>query len=165
MVQLANPRGIRPGLLAAVSVLFVAGSLLFSACTSGASPNARTPKNSSSTVAKITADWTTFFKGTTPAAEKVSLLQNGSEFASFIKAQAKTSTGKSVSVKVTKVKITSKTSATVTYNLLLSGSTALSGSKGKAIYQDKKWKVSDTSFCALLSLQGTASQVKACAKA
>lgn len=166
MVRNANPRGARPGVLLAMSVLAIAGLSLLSACTSGGSTNAHKSNSSNSkTIKEITTDWTAFFKGSTPATEKISLLQNGSEFASFLKAQAKTSTGKSVSVKVIKVKVTSKTSATVTYDILLSGTVALPDATGKAVLQNGKWKVNDASFCALLSLQGTASQVKACAKA
>ena len=93
------------------------------------------------------------------------MLQNGSDFASFLKAQSKTSTGEAVSVKVTKVNVTSKSSATVTYTIYLGKTPELPGATGKAVYQNGKWKVSDASFCALLSLEGTASQVKACAKA
>ncbi|MGA8297775.1 MAG: hypothetical protein WB770_12105 [Acidimicrobiales bacterium] len=144
------------------SLLVLSGSLLLSACSSGATGGG--PSTGKNAVGQITANWTAFFKGTTPATEKASLLQNGSEFVSFIKAQAKTSTAKSVTVKVTKVKLTSRTTATVTYTILLGGTPELSGSKGKAIFQNGKWKVSDSSFCALLSLEGTASQVKACAK-
>ncbi len=163
MVRRTNRRGARPGPLFVASTLVVAGSLLLSACTSGASANGHT--KTSGATKKITADWTAFFKGSTPATEKITLLQNGSDFASFLKAQSKTSTGEAVSVKVTKVNVTSKSSATVTYTIYLGKTPELPGATGKAVYQNGKWKVSDASFCALLSLEGTASQVKACAKA
>jgi hypothetical protein len=165
MVRIPNPRGARPGVFIAMSALVLVASLLLTACASGASPSSRAKTGgNSSTTAKISADWTAFFKGSTPATKKISLLQNGAEFASFLKAQSKTSTGEAVSVKVTKVKLTSKTSATVTYTILLNGSPELPGATGKAVLEHGTWKVSDASFCALLSLQGTASQVKACAK-
>jgi hypothetical protein len=161
MERRAKPTGARRGLLVLASNVVIAGSLLLSACTSGALGNG----HKSDATAKITADWTAFFKGSTPATEKITLLQNGSEFASFLKAQSKTSTGQSVSVKVTKVKVTSKSSATVTYTIYLGKTPELPGAKGTAVFQNGKWKVSDASFCALLSLEGTASQIKACAKA
>ncbi|MGB9111886.1 MAG: hypothetical protein WCF24_04070 [Acidimicrobiales bacterium] len=163
-MRIPHSRGARPGVLVVLSALVVAGSLVFSACSSAASTANHTSKSgNSNTTAKITANWTAFFKGSTPATKKVTLLQNGSEFASFLKSQSKTSTGASVSVKVTKVKVTSKTSATVTYTIYLGKTPELVGSSGKAVLQKGTWKVSDVSFCALLSLQGTASQVKACA--
>jgi hypothetical protein len=151
MVRIPNRRAARPGVLVAASALVAAGSLLLAACSSGPSGSGGNP------VKQITANWTAFFKGTTPATKKTTLLQNGSQF-------AKTSTGRSVSVKVTKVKVTSSTSAKVTYTILLGGTPQLSGASGTAVLQNGKWKVSDASFCALLSLQGTASQVNACAK-
>jgi hypothetical protein len=164
MVRMRSTKGAHPGVVAVVSALVVSGSLLFSACSSGAAGHAHST-SSGKAISEISADWTAFFKGTTPATTKAALLQNGSEFLTFLKAQSKTSTGKSVSVKVKKVKLTSKTTATVTYAILLGGVTELPGATGKAVYQNGKWKVSDVSFCALLSLEGTASQVKACAKA
>ncbi len=165
MVRIPNSRGTRAGVLVGLSILVMAGSLLVTSCSSGASTATHTRKSGNSTAtAKISANWTAFFKGSTPATTKVTLLQNGSEFAAFLKSQSKTSTGEAVSVKVTKVKITSKASATVTYTIYLGKTPELPGASGKAVFQNGKWKVSDASFCALLSLQGTASQVKACAK-
>lgn len=165
MVRIPKLHRAKPGATVLVSALIALGALLFSACSSGAAPNAGHSSTTTRTVAEITTNWTTFFKGTTPAAQREKLLQNGSQFAAFLRAQSKTSLGKSVSVKVTKVKVTTKTTATVTYTILLGGTPQLTGSKGKSILQNGTWKVSDTSFCALLSLEGTASQVKACAKA
>jgi hypothetical protein len=117
---------------------------------------------SSTATAAIKTNWTTFFKGTTPAAKKETLLQNGKEFAAFLKAQAKTAAARSTTVKVTKVKLTSKTTARVTYTIYLSGTPAEPNAIGTALLQDKVWKVSDASFCALVSLEGAAP--KACSK-
>lgn len=163
MVRIRSTKSTPPGILALAAALVVCGSLLLSACSSGAAGNARS--TSSKAISEITTNWTTFFKGSTPATTRATLLQNGSEFLTFLKAQSKTTFGKEVSVKVKKVKLTSKTTATVTYAILLGGQTELPSASGKAVYQNGKWKVSDVSFCALLSLEGTASQVKACAKA
>ncbi len=117
---------------------------------------------SSGTTKAIKTNWTTFFKGTTSAAVKETLLQNGKEFATFLKAQSKTSAARSTTVKVTKVKLTSKTAARVTYTIYLGGSPAEPNAVGTALLQDKVWKVSDASFCALVSLEGSAP--KACSK-
>ena len=140
-------------LLLPVSVIAI--STLLSACSS--SPSA---SSASGNTAAVTANWTAFFKGSTPAAEKVSLLQNGSKFATFIKDQASSSTARSVSVKVKSVKFTSKSTAKVTYDILLGGTTGLPNASGTAILQGKTWKVSDASFCALLSLESA--KVSAC---
>jgi hypothetical protein len=57
-------------------------------------------------------------------------------------------------VKVLDVKVTSDTTADVTYDLVVSGTPALPGQKGQAVKQDGVWKVSAASFQALLALQG-----------
>ncbi len=119
--------------------------------------------SSGSTTAAIKANWTTFFNGTTPAAKKETLLQNGTEFATFLQAQAKTTTARSTTVKVTKVTLLSKTTARVTYTIYLGTTPAEPNATGMALLVGKVWKVSDASFCALVSLEGSAP--KACAKA
>ena len=103
-----------------------------------------------------------FFNGTTSAAKKETLLQNGKEFAAFLASQAKTAAARSTTVKVTKVELTSKTTARVTYTIYLGSTPAEPNAIGTALLQDKVWKVSDASFCALVSLEGTAP--KACSK-
>ena len=59
--------------------------------------------------------------------------------------------------------ITSPSKATVTYDILLSGTPVLTNQKGAAVHQDGIWKVSVTSFCGLLTLEarGTTSSLPA----
>jgi hypothetical protein len=119
-------------------------------------------RDSSSTTSTIKANWTTFFKGTTPAAKKETLLQNGTEFAAFLATQAKSAAALSTTVKVTNVKLLTKTTARVTYTIYLGTTPAEPNATGMALLVGKVWKVSDTSFCALVSLEGAAP--KACSK-
>ena len=49
--------------------------------------------------------------------------------------------------------VNSATKATVTYDITLSGATALANQTGTAVYQDGMWKVGDVSFCQLLKLE------------
>jgi hypothetical protein len=112
-----------------------------------------TPGSGSSAEAQVRANWTTFFKGSTPAATRIALLQNGENFASFIQAQANSSLAKSVSVTVNSVQVTSDT-ATVNFDLDLAGQSALPNQSGMAVLDGGTWKVSDSSFCALLALEG-----------
>jgi hypothetical protein len=49
----------------------------------------------------------------------------------------------------------SATTAKVTYDILLSGTPVLTNQSGSAVLQDGTWKVSTTSFCGLLTLNGT----------
>ena len=102
----------------------------------------------------IKTNWTLFFKGTTPAAEKEKLLQDGSKFAVFLKAQAKSSAARATTVKVTKVKLLSNTKAKVTYTIYINGSPAEPNATGTAVLHDGTWLVSKASFCALVSLEG-----------
>jgi len=121
------------------------------------SSSSSTPSNSGAT-AQITANWEAFFDGKTPAAKKISLLQNGQKFASVIDAQAGSGLASSAGAKVTKVVLDSSTKATVTYDITLNGSTALANQTGTAVYEGGTWKVGDVSFCQLLKLEngGTA---------
>ena len=111
--------------------------------------------------AQITANWEAFFDGKTPAAKKISLLENGQKFASIINAQAGSGIATSAGAKVTSVVVDSSAQAAVKYDITLNGATALANQTGTAVYQDGMWKVGDVSFCQLLKLEngGTAPSV------
>ena len=115
--------------------------------------------------AQMKANWEAFFSGTTSAAKKISLLQNGQKFAAVIEAQAGSGLAKSASAKVTAVSVTSPTEATVTYDILLAGKPALTNQTGQAVYQDGTWKVGDASFCALLALENGGKAPSVCSSA
>jgi hypothetical protein len=103
--------------------------------------------------AQITANWEKFFDASTPTADKVKLLQNGTVFEPAIKAFASFPLASGITAKVTSVTIDSATKAAVTYNLTAAGGSALlSGQKGVAVYQDGTWKVGDASLCGLFRL-------------
>jgi hypothetical protein len=122
--------------------------------SSASSPAASATAGSGSADSKqIAANWTTFFSAKTPVGKRVSLLQDGQQFASIIKSQAGGGLAASATAKVTKVAVTSPSQATVTYNILVAGQTALSGKTGTAVKQDGTWKVGVSSFCGLLALE------------
>ncbi len=129
---------------------------LAGACGSSSSP-IPSPSPSRSTKAAITADWQRFFAGTTPAAAKIALLQDGSSFAATIKAQASSSLAKSTSAKVNAVSITSPTTAAVSYSIVMGTQTALPNQSGQAVLIGGIWKVSAANFEALLKLEQGAS--------
>jgi hypothetical protein len=124
------------------------------ASSAPASSSSSTPASSSSStaVAQITANWEKFFDSSTPVAQKVTLLQNGDTFATAISSLSKLPLTSGLGAKVTNVTVNSATSATVTYNLVASGTSLLSNQTGKAVYQDGIWKVGDASLCGLLHL-------------
>ncbi len=112
--------------------------------------------------AQITANWEAFFNGSTSAAKKISVLQNGDKFSAVIKAQAGSGLASTAGAKVTAVVVNSSTSATVSYDITLSGATALANQTGTAVYEDGIWKVGDVSFCQLLKLENNGTAPSAC---
>jgi hypothetical protein len=103
--------------------------------------------------ATIAANWAAFFNAKTPEARRVALLQDGDKFASVIKSQLGSGLAATATAKVTKVTVTSATQATVVYNILVSGQTALPNVKGVAVKQDGTWKVGVASLCGLLKIE------------
>jgi len=140
-----------------------------SSSSSAPSAPASSPASSSSGAAasgnakaQITANWEAFFNGQTSAAKKISLLQNGQKFAAVINAQAGSGLASSAGAKVTAVVVNSATSATVTYDITLSGATALGNQTGTAVYESGTWKVGDVSFCQLLKLENAGTSPSVC---
>ena len=138
-----------------------------SAPSSSSAPSPSAPSSSAPAAAggnakaQITTNWEAFFNGSTGATKKISLLQNGDKFSAIIKAQAGSGLASTAGAKVTAVVVNSATSATVSYDITLSGATALANQTGTAVYEDGIWKVGDVSFCQLLKLEnnGTAPSV------
>lgn len=118
-----------------------------SACGSSSS-------NSSSDAAAVKQAWTSFFSGSTSAADKIKLLQNGQEFSQIINEATGLAISKTSSATVSKVVVNSPTSATVTYSIDLGGKPALQNQTGTAVRVNGSWLVGDSSFCALLALEG-----------
>ena len=148
----ASPSSAPPSSAAASSPAVTSSSAVASSPGQAASGNAK---------AQITSNWEAFFNGQTSAAKKIALLENGQKFASVINAQAGTGLAGSAGAKVTAVVVNSPTKATVSYDITLSGTTALANQTGTAVYQNGTWKVGDVSFCQLLKLEnaGTAPSV------
>jgi hypothetical protein len=158
----------------AVATVVVA-SILLSACGSSNTPSASTttipasttsptaaPEATTTTVghalsgtaAVIATNWTEFFNGKTPAASKISLLQNGSTFTSIVDNQVSSGLAQSAQARVADVSDLTAASANVRYAIYLGSTPALPSVEGVAVKQDGTWKVSDASFCQLLNLEG-----------
>jgi hypothetical protein len=121
------------------------------------------PTSGAAAIAAIKANWEAFFSGSTSAATKISLLQNGQHFASVINAQAGSSLSTSAKATVTSVTI-SGTNAAVKYNIGISGA-SLPNVSGKAVYENGVWKVGDVSFCYLLTLENGGTKPAVCSSA
>jgi hypothetical protein len=111
----------------------------------------------------VKQDWAEFFDGSTPVSRKVALLQHGQLFAAVIGAEARSPLAKQTKVSVSRVTLLSSRRAKVTYTITLGGQPALANQTGIAIFEGGAWRVSDQSFCALLSLEGA--KPPACAHA
>jgi hypothetical protein len=105
--------------------------------------------------AQITANWEKFFTPGTSIDERVALLQSGAALRAAIEQSATNPLQQQASAKVTQVTFTSPTQATVTYDVSLNGTVALPNAQGTAVLEGGTWKVSQDSFCSLLSLAAT----------
>lgn len=104
--------------------------------------------------AQIERVWTEFFAASTPARQRVSLLQDGSRFAAAIAAQSKSPLAAKSSATVSSVALEGPAKARVVYAIDLAGKPALPHQTGTAVRQGGSWKVGDRSFCGLLALGG-----------
>ncbi len=105
--------------------------------------------------AAITTNWEAFFNAKTPISKRVSLLQDGPQFQSIIQSQAHSGLAALATAKVTHVTVTSPTQATVTYDILVSGTPELKNQAGVAVLENGTWKVGVASFCGLLTLENS----------
>jgi hypothetical protein len=155
-------------------VLAVSSVALIVGCGgAGKKTGAGTPSSSSSvaamgarpseTKAAIRLSWEAFFDGSTSAAKRVSLLENGDQFAKTIAAVSASPLAKQAKASVTSVRIDGPARATVTFSLLLGATPVIQGVKGSAVLVNGTWKVSRASFCQLAALQGAVP--KACSSA
>jgi hypothetical protein len=161
------------GLRQASAVLAATGCLILAACgcggsshSSSATPASPKPAVSTTTaaepasgpaaVAAIRANWGTVFNGKASIPSRLALVQDGSQVAAFVQAQAKTSFGAAAagsSATISSVTITSPSQATVHYEVLLLGTPLLKNQVGTAVYLNGVWKVAIASFCGLTYLE------------
>jgi len=157
------------GLRRASAALAATGCLILAACGGGGSPSksasstptasataAAEPTSGPAAVAAITANWKTVFNGKASIPSRLALVQDGSQVAAFVEAQAKTSFGAAAAGSTATVKsvaLTSPSQATVHYDVLLLGTPLLKNQVGTAIYVNGTWKVAIASFCGLAYLE------------
>src|SRR5579863_5230586 len=142
------PRGAVPpgiGSRGRVVALGLVASVVLAACL--------TSSSSTSSTSQVRSSWTTFFKGSTPAATRLALLQDSSAFRAAVQGQSSSAFAKGVSVTVQHVRVTSSNAATVTYTILIGGVPEIPGQMGLAVRIGGHWKVSAQSFCGLLALE------------
>jgi hypothetical protein len=112
-----------------------------------------TSPGSAAAVTAITTNWEAFFNAKTPDNQRIALLQDGSQFASVIHSQSGSGLAALATAKVTHVTVNSPTMATVSYEILISGTPELKNQTGVAVFQNGTWKVGVASFCGLLTIE------------
>jgi len=120
------------------------------------------PSSGPAAVAAITANWKTVFNGKAPIPHRLALLQDGSQVAAFVEAEAKTSFGAAATgstATVGSATITAPSQATVHYEVLLLGTPLLKNQAGTAVYLDGVWKVGIKSFCGLVKLASSSTGI------
>ncbi len=110
----------------------------------------------------VTETFQHFFAGTTDADHKIALLENGQEFAATIRAQAGSPIAKSTTATVGSVTSADADHADVHFTVMFNGKPALVAQPGSAVRIDGAWKVTASTFCALLTLEGNPPPI--CAK-
>lgn len=141
--------------LAFAAVLVAAGAGCSSSDDNSSGSSTPSPTAPAADDAKAVNDaFVSFFSGQTSGAEKISLVENGEAFADTINAQAESPLAKSASATVTNVDLDAPGHATVVYTISMNGQPALVDQMGEAVQVDGQWKVSQASFCALLTLEG-----------
>ncbi|MFI5804246.1 hypothetical protein [Streptomyces sp. NPDC051561] len=105
---------------------------------------------------QVEDNWAAFFNPRLTLDEKANVLENGVTMQPVLKAFNGDQRGGQTSARVTNVRFNSATQATVTYDLLLNEVPVLPNSKGTAVLQDSRWKVSVKTLCALVKLSGNA---------
>jgi hypothetical protein len=161
-------KALGASLIAVVAVAACGGS---SPSPTSSSPSATSPTPTSTTsspsavgaTAAITTNWETFFNIKTSVAKRVSLLQDGSQFETVIAAQQHSPLATGLTAKVTSISNITATQADVKYNLIVGGSKV--PQTGTAVYEAGTWKVSATTFCGLLSLEGLKTMPAPCTSA
>ncbi|MHB8342597.1 MAG: hypothetical protein ACYDB7_15705 [Mycobacteriales bacterium] len=111
--------------------------------------------------AAVTTTWTTFFDPATSLATKQALLQNGAALTPAIALLARNPSAAHLGVRVHSVTVRG-TTATVTYDILVSGHVVLANSQGTAVEVGGAWRVSQATFCALADAGTPGGQVPGC---
>lgn len=120
------------------------------------------PATSGANTEQITKNWELFFNAKTATAKRLSLLQNGAHFAAVIRAQTGQGLAALATAKVLSVKQVSNTQAQVKYDILISGIPQLKNQIGYAVLENGTWKVGDSAFCSLLTMENNGKPPSVC---
>ena len=118
-----------------------------------ATSGAGTPADATTTAA-IAKAFTDFFDYQSTAAQSQNALQDGDQFTAILTSQGKTSYAQKSAASVASASLLSANTAKVVFTVTVGGQALLPGATGYAVRQDGSWKVSASTFCGLLTLEG-----------
>lgn len=110
----------------------------------------------------ITDVYIAFFNGTTAPATRAALVENGDVFLPTLEAMAADPQSMATSATVEGVTATGAENATVKWTLLMGGAPVLPDQSGEAIQEAGTWKVSATTYCTLMAIQGSGATIPGC---
>jgi hypothetical protein len=128
--------------------------LVVGLCLAACGGSSHSTSNGPDAQTQIKSAYVKFFAPSTPLAQRVALLQNGSQFKPVIQTFASNPLAKSVSVSVSSVTLENAKRAKVAFDIKL-GSSSLGTQNGTAVRQNGTWKVGYQGLCRLVSLQGS----------
>ena len=157
-----------------IAAAAISAALLVAGCSSSGGPEfgttalASTGASSSegarpadaATTSAVGKAYKTVFSSRTSVAQSRDALQHGEVFTPTLREQGNSPHGQQSSASVSSVRLVSTDVADVRFSITSNGITALTDVPGKAVREDGQWKVAATTFCQLLSLEGSAP--KAC---
>lgn len=97
-----------------------------------------------------------FFDTNTSLAKSMNVLQHGPTFRATLISESKSPSAVDITAKVSAVRLVSNDVAKVTFTLYSGKNTLLPDTHGYAVRERGSWKVAAQTFCALLTLEGTA---------
>ncbi|TSD47510.1 hypothetical protein FFI94_016090 [Rhodococcus sp. KBS0724] len=110
----------------------------------------------------ITDAYITFFNGTTAPATRAALLENGEVFLPTLEAMAADPQSMATTATVEGVTAAGADNASVKWTLVMGGTPVLPDQSGEAVQEAGTWKVSATTYCTLMAIQGSGATVPGC---
>ncbi|MHB1782166.1 MAG: hypothetical protein ACYCTE_05660, partial [Acidimicrobiales bacterium] len=111
MLAAALVAALPSGAVIGTGAVIGAGAVIGTASVAGAAPRVHHGPTSwaAKSTAQIKASWRTFFAGSTPAARKIALLEDGRKFSAIIRGQSSSALGRSTSAVVKSVRLVNHT--------------------------------------------------------
>ncbi len=134
-----------------LALVLVAG-LALAGCGGSSQPS--TTNSTANAQAQIRRAYEQFFAASTPLADRVAVLQDGSRFKKVVASFASNPLAKNVHVTVSSVGVQDGGKAKVVYTVKF-GNTSLGKQQGTAVLQNGTWKVGFASLCKLVALSGS----------